>query len=521
MALVIIDSKIVTGERNNFTGVYFKAFEEFQATYSLDMNIEYLGQVLIYSASKELETAKAKIASVDKLAIRDNGMTFYFNNLEDANVTCGDVKRNLYFYAKKNDLLKDGRTRICYVINDKKEFNILTNKYEALMANIDRLFSKNEWDKIIELFGDLNSISKTEYWDHYSLLSKLSFALSKKVLSQEIYHNKYDEYFIDILNRTLELKPDCNKTKSTKAYYYYQKYIDFKKQCDYDKAYAIYYNFVKEANEKFKENYRFNNLKQTYLDNHKYKMSLKEINKPYLTIRDEYQNLINQYQGLSEEEQKRNKKNYLKCLYSYCSIELDNFLNYWDEYVRNKLFGKSYWSFMFEEKQKNRLDLVEEYLLRLINDEYFEQANIDNIKDNPGYFHIVYRLSQAKQQKAIFNIVTSKNYTDLLKESNELIKKSFGIADEYRKDKENKFNYPSFMRKIKAINYYLLGEYEEAHRTYSGSRLRTYEIYENALLFALHGDAKNALDTLRFIPKPDLCRKKADFLMEYIIDNFN
>ena len=55
-------------------------------------------------------------------------------------------------------------------------------------------------------------------------------------------------------------------------------------------------------------------------------------------IVDSYSQLISDYDSLSEDKQKKYKKEYIGALFGYSKFNLENYLCYYDAYVDNKIF---------------------------------------------------------------------------------------------------------------------------------------------------------------------------------------
>ena len=196
MYLVIFDKKIILKERNLYTGIYFDAYQEFIERYDLNnLNYEKIEEILIFSPVFECRDNKAMVAKCSDVVLRDSGITFYLKDLKEIDTTCFTVKTNLYKYASKNNVLNDrGTSHFAYLINNEKTYSSIIGKYQDMLEKIQSLKTKNEWDEIISLFGDLNNISKTDYWDNFEILKNLSFALSMKVSQNKDKSSKTDLY---------------------------------------------------------------------------------------------------------------------------------------------------------------------------------------------------------------------------------------------------------------------------------------------------------------------------------------
>ena len=526
MYIVIFDKKIILGEKTANTGCYYSMYENFLESYG-DREFTHadIDEILIYSSRKDDAKINAKVAKCNSISIGEFGITFYISELVDIESTCDEVRKKIYGYAKRKNVLNENNgMNLCYIIDDENDYSYIKGEkkqslYFSKRLEIEHYKQNNDWDGIIKVFGERKDLPYTEYWDSYILLSNLCFALGKKISKQKAYHNDLDDYFNMIVKRCLELDSENSMIKSTQAYYFYDKYIHFKKENDFVVANELYLSLINNSTEWYKEFYRYTNLRETNLENTSFSMDLKEKNSKYLDVKKDYKNLIDSFGGLIDDQKKRYKRLYEKSLYSYCAIEIDILMDYWKMYFDNQIFNKPYWTFMLENKKLEDINQVENYLNDFIKEAELGLATIDNIQNNPGYFHAYYRLAQIKQIKGIVCVMKNKNEKakPFFEESNGLIEKSFKVANEYRENPKNKFNYPNYMRTVRAINYHFLGDFEKTHYSY-GNKIKPYQMFEKAQLYLLENKVEEAIKILNEIPQNDNCYNKGIRLLNCIYE---
>lgn len=523
MYIVIYDKGVIRGNEQNKILLYHESYAAFKEMYNEELSLNDLEGIIVYSIIKEDYLLKAKFCKCNGILSYENGMAFELGTITELDATCEEVRKRLYGFLVRNKIIGESKLmNRCYILYNEGDYSYLIGEkrqsvYRSLMQRIEDYKRDNNWDKIIEEFGDRHNLCNTEFWNSNKCLSELAFALQKKISKDKRPFTKDDDYFKLVIDRAIEIAPESVKDISTKAYYYYHKYITFKKQEDYERANEIYLELINISNERYKEFYRYTTLNDYHFMNLRYTMDGVSNKKIANEIRTNYINLVISYDDLEEYQRIKYKKLYAKSLYSYSSFELDNYLDYWRMYFEHQIYNKDYWRLMFENKKYEEINQVDDYISKFIEVSDTSIATIDNIQENPGYFHAHYRLAQVKQIKGIIYYIKNKKDESVkfFEESNEIINKIFTVANEYRKNDKNRFNYPNYARSVRAINYYFIGDYERAHDSF-GFKLRPYQMYEDAQIYLLQGEKDKAKERLNNIPKDDTCYNKANKLMEKI-----
>ena len=194
---------------------------------------------------------------------------------------------------------------------------------------------------------------------------------------------------------------------------------------------------------------------------------------------------------------------------------MEQFLDYWNKYVLLEIYEKNFWKQMLEKQKVECIQFVEKYLNEVSESSALNFPTIDNIQENPGFFHAKYRLAQLDQIKGIFQVMRGekdKSINYFIK-SNNIIDESFVIAREYKNNEKSRFNYPNYMRTTKATNYYFLADYNKMEKSY-GIKLQDYQKYELAVLFILQNNEETARKLLLKISSNNKCYNKAKKLLE-------
>jgi hypothetical protein len=361
-------------------------------------------------------------------------------------------------------------------------------------------------------------IEKSEYWDDYYCLSQLSYALtmlasaSDKKTDRKLKRD-YEKFYIKVSDRCLELEPNSIMELSTRAYFYYNQFINYKRDDSYKEASEIYEKLIDISPEWYKELYRYTKLKQLYFEK---KHWTGEFGNEWLTklkdILDGYKKLVDFYSSLDEKRQIKYKKQYLRTLFGCSGFSIDILFQYWDLYFENKFYNKPIKSYKLERKQLSDITTVDEYMQRICEEKDLSQPNLDLLLEKPSYFEIKYRLAQIKQIEGIVYILKGKGceeYEKYFKESNAHLEDLFNVVKTYKE--KVKFNFPDYARVPQAINDFFLGDAETCHRRFY--RAKPYMKYEEARLYILEGDNENAKRILMEIPREDKCYNKAQKLL--------
>ena len=86
----------------------------------------------------------------------------------------------------------------------------------------------------------------------------------------------------------------------------------------------------------------------------------------------------------------------------------------------------------------------------------FDDLNHLDLDDDPNYFELQYRLAQIEQVKGIVYVMKGKNREDFahfFEASNRRIETLLSCA-KVQKEKDARFNYPSYVKPVQAINLY-------------------------------------------------------------------
>lgn len=533
MYIIISDSRFVNDDSRYYyfsTGEYYNQLIQ-NAPELLAIKREAVDEVLFYSFAGVDNDKAIRIAKCLSYECGDGHIKIVCTDVRNGEATCGEVKRRLYGYCVKNQLLVNEKTPFVITVDSIQQYtNIKVGKsaprYVSLMEKEEAYRQQNNWEGIVELFPSEKEIKNSEYWDDDECLSKLAFALGKVASKcrkerresaiRQIRYNP-DSFFLLVSNRCLELNPESSMHQSTRAYYYYELYMDKKTEEAYQKASEIYMMLTLTSKEKYKEEYRYTKLRQMHFENNQW-------NGVYADdwlfasrkILESYKRLIDTYIDLDEDRKSKYRTLYLRSLFGYSSFSLDMYFTYWDDYVQQQLFGRELKPYKLEQHRLREIAMVEKYLTQLLDEgEYTDSSHID-LQAKPNYFEVMYRLAQIEQVEGIVYVMLGKEpseYNKFFVSSNEHIDTLLSAAKE-QKSKGKRFNFPHYAKLPKAINLYFLGLLDECHKCFFHAR--EYMIYEQGRIYALCHDYEKANQVLSLIPSSDKCYHKAQKLIAQI-----
>ena len=397
-------------------------------------------------------------------------------------------------------------------------------KYKSFMEDISDLKIRHKWCDIIEKFPKEKDIENHEIWDNAYCLNELTYALSKLIEPgykkiDTLQKEQFEKYFLKTINRCIELEPNSNVHKSILAYHYYVVFMaeHNNKKGYFEKAEKLYQYLIVNSNEKYKELYRYTKLREFNFDLVKWQgreIWIKNVN----DIVNDFTKLINDYEDLPEDKQKKYKKEYIGALFGYSRFNLENLLPYYDSYVSNKLFNEPIKEFLFKKERIDSISKIEMYLNKIVEIRQFDNSDVSiDLRVKPSYFDVYYRLSQIEQIKGLVYILKGddlNNGNEFFEKSNEYVKNVLDLAK--LKTGQEKFLFPDFVKLIKAINMHFLKRYDDCHRNFF--RAKNYMIYEQGVLYCLQGNREEALKVLNLIPAKDNCYNKAQLLIKRIED---
>ena len=228
--------------------------------------------------------------------------------------------------------------------------------------------------------------------------------------------------------------------------------------------------------------------------------------------------MIIEYDSLTEEYRKRYKKEYIRSLFGYVVVNIENILRYYDAYSDNRVFNKEVSEYFFQQDKTERIVKCEKYLQKITEIEsYSNKNNIDLQNDKPNYLDVYYRLAQIEQIKGLFYVLSNKpyeKYSSYFTTSNTYVDKVLELAKE-RRGKEH-FLFPYHVKLTKAINLHFLNQIVQCHECFYNAK--PWMIYEEGVLYFLQNNTEAALKVLKTIPQRDTCFTKAQKLINKITD---
>ena len=524
MYIVIFDKYLIKGEERLYGVCRGEQYEMLsQEIQDIDgLKKEDIEEILVFSG-KEDSLRKALTVQCESVEKIENGIKFTYGKVDELESTCDEIKRRLYGYCRKNNIAEG---RFAYAVQNPKDYSYLKGerlqaKHRSIMNKVDELKQKNDWEGIAKLFPSESEIANSMYWDEFTCLSELSFAISKL---EDNYskktHNKekraLGRFFLKLSDRCLELEPNSNKALSSRAYFLYNRYNNYSNIDDYEEAYEIYERLIQSSSEKFKEAYRFTKLKEKNFENRAASGVL--VGKDWINaineIQKEYSQLADEYPQLDEEQKKRRKKEYIKTLFGYSKFVINQLLNYWDVYFNMKQYGIQPREYTTKEERITVIKTIDKYLEEVHSLLGCSNPTIENINQKPSYFDVKYRLAQIKQIEGfvyIFKGYDEDTHRKYFIESNAHLEELFATVKNYKGNEKAKFNFPSYAKIPQAVNDFILGDTKNCHGRFY--RAKPYMQYEEARLYALEGDNESAKRILMAIPPEDKCYNKSQRLL--------
>ncbi len=323
MYIVLSDPNAIDAKRECLLskGDYFKRVAAIFPKYK-DYFPDDIEGILIYSIRNEHSMIKAKIAHCEDYQPTDDYIKIDYSGFEETDATCGEIRKRLYWYIKNHNLMVDNFTPVIVFVESYRDYIfLLTGRNEKIIKNrsffdkIEEFRIKNEWDKIIDSFPSEHEIEQSVYWEDDACLGTLSFALAKKAekstkkMNQEEkkQRQEYENYYLKIIQRCMDLDPNTSKYKSSLAYFYYNSYIENNKDKVFQKAVPIFEDLIETSREKYKELYRYTTMRRYNLDANQEKYT-GEWFKYLDCIINDYCALIKGYEELDDERKKKYKK---------------------------------------------------------------------------------------------------------------------------------------------------------------------------------------------------------------------
>lgn len=528
MYLVVFDGRALKEERAYFfrSGEYCNAiFEKFPQIKTIQKSD--IEEILILSLVKDDDALSVRCSKCKNLVIEENNIKIEYFETYDHNEKCGVVKKRLWKYLYNIGVKEKGKqeaTPLVCVIENIGSYNAIKNKSlvddPTFMGEIEEYKNSKRWDKIVAKFPKKENIENTEFWNDTYCLNELYFALSKlcEAGNKKVSYldkKKYEEYFLFVVERCIDIEPEIYTHKSVLAYHFYNLFVKNKSLSDggYEKASKIYEELIERSPEKYKEKYRYTKMQQYYFEAFGYTLGASWF-KLLTEIIQNYYSLIENFTLLEEAKRKKYKKEYVKSLYGYSTLMIENLFLDWETFSASKLDSTPIKKYYFEKDRLQKVCDVEEYLLRIIKEEKYETGSY-KLGENPNYFHVLYRQAQLEQHKGIVYVVKgdSNKANEFFEKSNIIVKQILDIAHQ-RKDKGDRFSFPHFAKMTRAINYYFLKNEEQSHKCFYNAR--PYMLYEEAKIYYFCDKKQEALNILREIPSNDMCYEKAQSFMKRI-----
>ena len=533
MYLLISDSYALCRERHYFTrnDVSYEKIRQGSPAI-VNISAKDIEEILIFAIRNTDGGLKVRTAGCAGLTIDETSIRVDYGEMQEYDEICKDVRGRLF-----GNLLRSGRinnnefTPDIVLIDNIKDYNYikagkssLETENRSWFDKANELVANSDWNGIIDISPSANEIENSAFWNDAACLSKISFALSKlaskstrKMSSAEMKRIKqYADYFLKVINRCIELEPNISMHKSTLAYFYYSLYMSTKREEYFEKALPLYTDLADTSYENYKEIYRYANLLQYHLGTYNWdERYTAEWFNNLKGIVEKYVLLIEEYEGLNEERQKKYKKYYIGALFEYAKVNINQLMKRaWDCYFNNVYAHSEIKSYYIDDTQLQRIDKSAEYLekaLELTPD----KVSRNNIDDNPNYFELRYRLAHIVQIKGITLLMRGQP----IEECQEFFESSVKFADDaLNAAKEladagfRGFKYPEYAKPIKAISLFFLKDYDGCHKCFY--KAAPYMLYEEAKIFVLCNQSEKALRVLSEIPENDKCRNKANKLRD-------
>lgn len=76
-------------------------------------------------------------------------------------------------------------------------------------------------------------------------------------------------------------------------------------------------------------------------------------------------------------------------MFGYCAFNIENFLNYYEVYIENKIFNKPIRSYYLNKEKLELINKIDGYLKIIVElREYDNENTFIDIKETPNYFQI-------------------------------------------------------------------------------------------------------------------------------------
>lgn len=204
-------------------------------------------ECIIYYAKRLEGNEYVFITKIKEIKMENKSCEISFYDLQQMKVKSEEVNNKLYGILRVNDVINSSTKYIPNIvvldlddsIELKNRINGVDNsKYVQVQSSIENLKLQNDWEGIVNLYGDLQSIkTDNELWNSVNILSELGFAASKlaacgalprefknDISSKNKYLNEkrmYRDFTEVIYKRCIELQPKSSKYYSALAYLYY------------------------------------------------------------------------------------------------------------------------------------------------------------------------------------------------------------------------------------------------------------------------------------------------------------
>lgn len=527
MYIIIFDSEALKQER-----IYFQCFGSKLKTilekfpHLTEIKEEEIEEILLCSRFKKDGDLVVRYTDCRGFILEPEKLRINYGSLHEYGENNASVMKRVWKYIFNKGLKeKDSQEELPLIllVENIGEYNFIKNpsivEDPSFMGDIEALKKARDWKGIVAKFPIQEEIVKTGFWWDTYCLNELYFALSKLCEASarrvsEIEKKKYEEFFFYVVERCIELQPNVFMHKSVLAYHYYNVFTKNKVLADggYKRALELYEELSQNSPENYKEKYRYAKIRQYHFE--AYSWDDPDWFQTLSTLINDYRILIDEYALLPEDKQKKNKKEFVKSLYAYSVLSIDNLFFNWEKYSSNLINAQPHKSYFFETERLEKMCVVEGYLKKIIEIEHYESGSF-KLSDHPNYLDILYRLAQLEQEKGLVYVARGKmeDSQSFFKKSNEIVKQVFALAYD-RREKGEKFNFPYHVKLTKAVNLYFLGAYEQCHKCFNNAE--PYMLYEEGVMYYLSGEKQFALDVLGRIPEGNMCYEKSQKLIERI-----
>lgn len=497
----------------------------------LDISADDVEEILIYSSKKADGALCAKIVHCAGYSADENYLRIDYGEVpSDSEMNCDFVRKNIYAVLRKKRIISENEfVPSAVFLDDIRDYKYVKNGGNKTLVNqnlLDKLtgmVGNNDWIGIVKSCPRIDRIENDAIWNNPECLGKLAFALSKLAMrsvrrasAQDLQRKEENTvFFFKVCERCIELDPYSSMHKSTLAYFLYDRYKADHRQEDYDRAKDLYEELIAISAYSFKEQYRYANLLRSH-----YELPVNRYDpdgyKEFSRVVGQYDILIEAYEHLNEREKNNQKNNYRKALYQYVGLQFDRQIGrYWDLYFNRCFQNGEVPDYMTNNQAAELIKKCASYI------DYVAKTGPDtptaeNINDKPGYFDICYRAAQLTMAKGFWVLLGNyppEKYLPFFNDAADMFTSTLATARKLMSEGA-RFKFPDHIKPPLAICYYIVNKPEDCTRCFECAQ--PWMQFEQARICLLQGNTREAINLLEQIPEKDLCKRKANDLLEQI-----